>query len=104
MPVLACDRLDAARLQSTFAEAGATWSDRGGAVRLEWGRVWDGAAPAQRLALLRAFAQGDACLAGRPRAIVFERNGKAVGSASPGAGVQLLDETPRAVAANAACP
>jgi hypothetical protein len=101
MPALACDQVDAAKLQSTFAEMGATWSEQGGAVRLDWGRAWDGTAAVQRLALLRAFAQADACLAGRTRPIAFHRQGRLVASAAPGLGVRLLDE-PRAGAA--ACP
>ena len=92
-PVLACDKVDAANVQAALSEMGTQWSERAGVVNLEWGREWDGTAAAQRLALLRAFAEGDACLAGRPREISFYRQGKLVGR-SGAAGIQLLDTTP----------
>ena len=103
MPGLACDRVEAAKLQSTLSEMGATWSEQRGAVQLEWGRAWDGAAGTQRLALLRAFAEGDACLGGRARPIAFHRKGKLVGSAFADRSVRLLDEPAPAAAANTAC-
>lgn len=89
-PVLACDKVDAAKVQAALSEMGTQWSERDGSVRLEWGSEWDGTASGQRLGLLRAFAEGDACLAGRPREISFYRHGKLVGRAST-AGIQLLD-------------
>lgn len=92
-PVLACDKVDAANVQAAFSEMGAQWTERAGGLNLEWGREWDGTAAAQRLGLLRAFAEGDACLAGRPREISFYRQGKLVGRAGP-AGIQLLDTAP----------
>jgi hypothetical protein len=89
----ACDKVDAANVQATLSEMGAQWSEHAGGVRLEWGWEWDGTAAGQRLGLLRAFAEGDACLTGRAREISFYRHGKLVGRAST-AGIQLLDTAP----------
>jgi hypothetical protein len=72
---------------------GTQWSERDGGVSLDWGRAWEGTAAKQRIALLRAFAEGDVCLAGRSREISFYHHGKLVGRAS-GAGIQLLETTP----------
>lgn len=90
-PVLACDKVDAAKVQLALAEMGASWSEQGSGVVLHWGREWDGAAAPQRARLLQAFADGDACLAGRPREIAFYRKGQLVGRSAPASGVQLLD-------------
>jgi len=87
---VACDPVDAARVQATLSEMGTQWTERDGAVLLDWGRAWDGTAVSQRLGLLKAFAEGDACLTGRAREISFYRHGKLVGRASP-SGIQLLD-------------
>lgn len=92
VPVLACDKVDAARIQAALSEMGTQWSEQAGGVRLEWGWEWDGTAAGRRLGLLRAFAEGDACLTGRAREISFYRHGKLVGRAST-AGIQLLDTT-----------
>lgn len=92
-PALACDKVDAARMQAALSEMGTQWSEQAGVVNLEWGREWDGTAAAQRLGLLRAFAEGDSCLAGRAREIAFYRQGKLVGRSGI-AGIQLLDTTP----------
>lgn len=94
MPALACDRVDAARVQALLAEMGTQWSEQGGAIRLDWGREWDGTAPARRLGLLKDFAEGNACLTGQARDISFYRHGKLVGRASPLSGIQLLDAPP----------
>jgi hypothetical protein len=87
---IACDKVDAAQVQATLSEMGTQWSERDGAVLLDWGRAWDGTAASQRLGLLKAFAEGDVCLTGRAREISFYRHGKLVGRSSPG-GIQLLD-------------
>ncbi|MDP3759278.1 MAG: hypothetical protein Q8R01_02025 [Ramlibacter sp.] len=87
---IACDKVDAAKVQAALFEMGTQWSERDGGVLLEWGRAWDGTAASQRLGLLRAFAEGDVCLTGRAREISFYRHGKLVGRASP-SGIQLLD-------------
>lgn len=94
-PALACDKVDAAKVQFIFSEMGAEWSEQSGLVRLDWGRAWDGTAPRQRVALLQAFADGDACLSGRAREVVSYRRGKLVARASPTNGLQLLDEAAR---------
>lgn len=93
MPAMACQKVDAAKLQSVMSEMGAQWSERDGRVMLQWGWEWDGAAPSQRLALLRAFADGDTCLAGQAREISFYRKGTLVGKASPAFGIQLIGDT-----------
>lgn len=90
---IACDKVGAANVQAAFTDAGTQWSERGGVVTLDWGRVWEGTAAAQRMEMLRSFAEGDACLAGGAREISFYHHGKLVGRASP-AGIQLLDAAP----------
>lgn len=90
---VACDKVDAAKVQATISEMGSQWSERDGGVSLDWGRAWDGAAEKQRIGLLRAFAEGDVCLTGRAREISFYRHGKLVGR-SGAAGIQLLDTNP----------
>jgi hypothetical protein len=92
-PAFACDKVDAANVQAALSEMGTQWSERGGAVSLDWGRVWEGTAAKQRFELLRSFAEGDVCLTGRAREISFYHHGKLVGRAST-AGIQLLDATP----------
>lgn len=88
-----CDKVDAAKVQAELSGMGTQWSERDGAVSLDWGRVWDGTAAPQRLGLLKAFAEGDVCLNGRAREISFYHHGKLVGRAST-AGIQLLDMPP----------
>jgi len=90
---LACDKVDAARVQAALSEMGTQWSERDGGVSLDWGRVWDGTAAKQRLGLLKAFAEGDVCLTGHAREISFYHHGRLVGRASR-AGIQLLDANP----------
>ena len=100
MPAFACDKVDAAKMQFALAEMGVSWSEQAGRVAVEWGRAWDGASPGHRLQLLRTFTQGDACLSGLTRAIVFHRNGRLVGTASA-AGVQLVPQPVRSAGAPA---
>lgn len=106
MPASACDKLDAARVQLALAEMGASWSEAGGRIAVEWGRAWDGAGPDGRLRLLRTFRQADACLSGVARPVAFHRNGRLVGTATA-AVVELVPAAVRsagAVAPAAACP
>jgi len=100
---LACDKVDAAKVQRAFAEAGASWTDRAAGVALEWGWAWDGAPAARRLALLKAFAAGDECLTGAARPISFYRNGRLVGTASA-AGVHLVGVPATSAGARSAGP
>jgi hypothetical protein len=101
MPAIACDKVDAAKVQFALSEMGAQWSEKDGRVTFHWGWEWDGAARAQRLGLLRAFADGDVCLAGQTREISFYRKGKLVGKASPRFGVQLVSDATVTVQASA---
>lgn len=101
---IACDKVDAAKVQFALSEMGAQWSERDGRVTLHWGWEWDGAAGAQRLGLLRAFAEGDGCLTGQAREISFYRKGSLVGMASPTAGVQLVSDSATAQASTNAVP
>lgn len=94
MPAFACDKVDAAKVQSILAEMGVSWSEQAGRVAVEWGRAWDGAGADLRLQLLRTFTQGDACLSGVTRAIAFHRNGRLVGTASA-AGIELVPQPVR---------
>jgi hypothetical protein len=109
---IACDKVDAAKVQFTLSEMGTVWSEQDGRVKLDWAWEWDGAAPRQRLALLQAFAEGDVCLTGQTREISFYRKGKLVARASPTSGIQLLNDSATAqtaarvppVQSVAACP
>lgn len=101
---IACDKVDAAKVQFVLSEMGAQWSERDGRVTLHWGWEWDGAPRAQRLGLLRAFADGDGCLAGQVREISFYRKGKLVGKVSPKSGVQLVSDTATAQASTRSLP
>jgi hypothetical protein len=101
---IACDKVDAAKVQFMLSEMGAEWSDRDGRIKLDWGWEWDGAPSPQRLRLLQAFAEGDACLTGQTREISFYRKGKLVGRASPAFGIQLLNDSASVQAAGPALP
>jgi hypothetical protein len=101
---VACDKVDAAKVQLTLSEMGAQWSEQDGRAMLEWGWAWDGAGRAQRLELLRAFAGSESCLTGRAREIAFYRRGQLVGVASPTIGVQLVAETATAQANTRSAP
>jgi hypothetical protein len=94
--------VDAAKVQFALSEMGAQWSERSGRVSLDWGPAWDGASTARRLALMHAFAQGDACLSGQIREITFHRRGRLVATASLREGIALLDDAAQALA-GAAC-
>jgi hypothetical protein len=101
---VACDKVDAAKVQFALSEMGAQWSEQGGRAMLEWGWAWDGTGRAQRLELLRAFAGSDSCLTGRAREIAFYRKGQLVGMALPATGVQLVGETATAQASTRSGP
>ncbi len=101
---MACDKVDAAKVQFVLSEIGTEWSETDGRVTLHWGRAWDGAPRAQRLALLHAFAEGDGCLTGQSREISFYRNGKLVGQASPASGVVLISDAATAQASSGSPP
>ncbi len=83
-----CDRQAAQEVQTMMMDMG-TWYERNGAITFEWGNDWDLATYNQRSGLIRTFADSDACLTGKPRAIRYYRNGKLVGEASPTSGISL---------------
>lgn len=86
---LACDSASAKKVQGMLHEM-AVWQEKGGVVTFKWGSDWDHAAPHERLGLVRAFADSDACLMGRAREINFYRFGKLVAQASPTSGIRLV--------------
>jgi len=104
VPAIACDKVDAAKVQLVLSEMGTQWSEQDGRVTLHWGWEWDGATRAQRLQLLRTFASGDGCLSGQGREINFYRKGRLVGMAAPAAGVQLVSDTATAQAGTRSLP
>jgi len=67
------------------------WSTSQGKVIFLWKNDWDGATRIQRLGLIQAFANSDACITGKARDIEFFRNGKRVGEASPSKGIRLVN-------------
>lgn len=69
----------------------ASWSEKGGKIRFDWGADWDAADRRQRLGLITTFADSDACLTGRAREIEYYRKGKLVGRASPTKGISLAE-------------
>ena len=101
---IACDKVDAAKVQVVLSDMGTEWFETDGRVALHWGRAWDGASRDQRLALLREFADGDGCLNGQSREINFFRRGKLVGHASPASGVVLMSDAATAQASSGSLP
>lgn len=88
-PAQACDRAAAGRAQLLFTEL-AVWLEKGEVVIVKWGPDWDMYDDAQRLKILTAFADIDACLNYDARDIHFYRYGKLVGKATPNGGIRLL--------------
>lgn len=88
--VTKCDKSAAEEVQASLRDL-AFWQESKGVITFKWGSDWDQAAPHERLGLIRAFADSDACLAGGVREINFYRMGKLVGKASPSAGINLVD-------------
>jgi hypothetical protein len=84
-----CDRDASTKVQGMLRQM-ASWSEKSGKVRFDWGSDWDSADRKQRLGLITAFADSDAFLNGKAREIEFYRNGKLVGKASPSAGISLV--------------
>ena len=87
---LACDKAAARKVQSMLREM-ASWSEKEDRITFRWGSDWDQTASHQRLGLVRAFADSDACLTGRAREVNFYRMGKLVGKASPTTGIRLVE-------------
>lgn len=84
----ACDK-KAARNVQTILKGMATWYEKDGRITFKWGNDWDDTTPENRLGLIRAFADSDACLTGKAREIKYYRKGKLVGTASPTWGIKL---------------
>lgn len=87
----ACD-LDASRKVQAMSKEMGTWQEISGGVSFNWGSDWDHANSQQRLGLITAFSDADACLTGKARKIKFYRKGKLVGEASPNSGIKLLEK------------
>ena len=87
----ACDR-EAARQVQTMLKDMATWQEKNEKITFTWGNDWDHASSQQRLGLIKAFADSDACLTGSARGIKYYQKGKLVGEASPTRGIKLLDK------------
>jgi hypothetical protein len=85
---VACDKEGARKLQDML-KGMATWYEKDGRIIFKWGDDWDHATSEERLGLIRAFANTDACLMGKAREIKFYRKGKLVGEASPTRGIEL---------------
>lgn len=83
-----CDRDQAAKTQGMFHEM-AVWQEVGGKIEVKWGSDWDQYTPSDKTGMITAFANIDACLSGKARAIEFYRNGTLVGEASPTWGIRL---------------
>lgn len=86
----ACDAAGAVQLQSSLRQLGS-WKNVGSVVEFKWGPAFDDLTPSERLKMLEAFANTDACIYGKARAIDFYRKGKLVGRASPTFGIKLVD-------------
>lgn len=87
----ACDRDAAWNVQAMLKDMG-TWQEKSGKITFTWGSDWDHANSQQRLGLIKAFADSDACLTGSAREIKYYRKGKLVGEASPTRGIKLVDK------------
>jgi len=87
----ACDTTAAARVHAMLQQMGAQWSESGDGITFHWSDTWDVVSATQRIGLLHAFANGDACLTGRSREIYFYRSGRLVGRASVQSGIRLVD-------------
>lgn len=82
-----CDKIAANEVQKKMRGM-ATWDNKDGKIIVDWGSDWDYADSTQRLGLINAFADSDACFNGA-REIRYYRNGRLVGEASPTWGVKL---------------
>lgn len=87
---LPCDQVAARKTQNMLHDM-ATWYEKDDKLTFKWASDWDQAAPHERLGLVRAFADSDACLTGRAREISFFRMGKLVAKASPTSGIRPVD-------------
>lgn len=87
----ACDKEAAQTVQSNLRHL-ASWEHKNGRIEVRWGPVWYSKQDDDyRLALLKAFANADACLTGQARDVRFySPSGKLVGVASPSSGVRVI--------------
>ncbi len=88
--IASCDKAGAIELQNSIGSFGS-WSIEQGKVIFRWGKDWDQMSKSQRLGLIQGFANADACINGKSRSIIFLRNEKKVGEASPSTGIRLVD-------------
>ena len=85
-----CDKPSASKLLRMFDAMGDT-SIMNNKVEFRWGSDWDYAPQENKIGLITAYADADACIAGEAREIIFTRRGKKVGEAHPSIGIQLVD-------------
>lgn len=86
--VIACDKYAAQQVQGMLNDIGCSWVDTKNIVNFSWGSDWDYYNADQRLKMMRAFADSDACLSGKARNIKFYRIDVLVGEASS-SGIRL---------------
>lgn len=68
----------------------AGWHIEGDHLTVHWTYAIEKQPEAKRLQMITAYADMDACLGGAAREIMFYRNGKIMGIASPTSGLRLL--------------
>lgn len=83
-----CNIKQAVKVQGMMREM-AMWKEVGGKIEVKWSGDWDQWTPSERTGMITTFANADACISGKARAIEFYRNGKLVGEASPTFGIKL---------------
>lgn len=86
----ACDKIGAAQLQNNIKQVGS-WRDKGRTVDFTWSSSIDDLNKEQKLKMVQAFANTNACIKGIPREINFYLKGKLMEIASPSSGVKLVE-------------
>lgn len=84
-----CDKMVALDVQSGIREF-AKWRIEGDHLAVHWVYKIEKLPEAERLRMVRTYADMDACLSGGAREIMFYRKEKLMGIASPASGVRLI--------------